>query len=343
MSGTFYKDPYVLSVQTIGSGSSVQYRLINWTTAPFTDNFSSRILSNITFPFSSIGTCDFEAGIGVQVAAITNTAAGEAYGERLMAASLTTGQLLWNVTTDLSDNTLGVYNPSTAVADHGKFAMRLNDGHFHCWDLNTGKELWVSQLSSYPWGIFGVYGVDSAYGLLYYPQYDGVAAYNWTNGQVAWLYQYKAQYPYETSYNDSYPFYDASVRIADGVLYTDNTEHTPTEPLTRGWSLHAINATTGEGIWNITGSMTPGAIANGYLTASNGYDGYMYVLGKGQSATTVSAPQTQVTVGTNAIISGTILDQSPANREHRAFQTIQWQHTWNICTCKNQSMASQAT
>jgi hypothetical protein len=38
----------------------------------------------------------------------------------------------------------------------------------------------------------------------------------------------------------------------------------------------------------------------------------LYVFGKGKSATTVSAPQVAITEGTNAIISGTILDQSPA-------------------------------
>ena len=58
--------------------------------------------------------------------------------------------------------------------------------------------------------------------------------------------------------------------------------------------------------------MTPGAVADGYLTANNEYDGYTYVFGKGKSATTVSAPQTQITAGQSVIISGTVLDQSPA-------------------------------
>ena len=38
----------------------------------------------------------------------------------------------------------------------------------------------------------------------------------------------------------------------------------------------------------------------------------MYVFGKGQSATTVSAPQTAITAGTSSVITGTVLDQSPA-------------------------------
>ena len=314
MSGTFYNDPFVLSVQTLGSGANTQYQLINWTTAPVTDNFTSRILSNVTWPFSTLGTVDYETGVAVVTASITPPAAGVAYGQRIMGASIITGKLLWNVTTDLAENTHGSFSGSTAIADHGKFAMRLNDGYWHTWDLLTGQPSWVSELSSYPWGIFGIYGVESAYGLLYYPQYDGVVAYNWTTGKIAWIYTYPAQFPYETLFGSDYAFYQATVRIADGVLYAANSEHSPTEPIARGWKIHAINATTGAGIWNLTGAMTPGAVADGYMTLSNGYDGYMYVIGRGQSATTITAPQTAQPLGTTILIQGTVTDQSLAQK-----------------------------
>ncbi len=88
--------------------------------------------------------------------------------------------------------------------------------------------------------------------------------------------------------------------------------HSNTTNHTRGWRIHCIDAFTGKGIWNITGSMTPGAMADGYLTASNSYDGYMYVFGKGQSATTIEAPMTSIPVGQSIILKGTVLDQSPA-------------------------------
>jgi len=48
------------------------------------------------------------------------------------------------------------------------------------------------------------------------------------------------------------------------------------------------------------------------MTASNFYDGYQYVFGMGQSATTVSAPQTAIAAGSPVIISGTVFDKSPA-------------------------------
>jgi hypothetical protein len=58
--------------------------------------------------------------------------------------------------------------------------------------------------------------------------------------------------------------------------------------------------------------MAPTAVADGYLTAGNAYDGYLYVFGKGQSTTTVSAPQTAITKGQKVLITGTVVDMSPA-------------------------------
>jgi len=52
-------------------------------------------------------------------------------------------------------------------------------------------------------------------------------------------------------------------------------------------------------------------VADGYLTLGC-RDGYMYVIGKGKSETTVTAPDVAVPKGTAMTIKGTVLDQSPA-------------------------------
>jgi hypothetical protein len=82
--------------------------------------------------------------------------------------------------------------------------------------------------------------------------------------------------------------------------------------MTRGWGLHCINITTGELVWKVNNPMSQGAIADGYLTAGNSWDGYMYVFGKGKSATTVTAPDVIVAKGSGVVIKGTVLDMSPA-------------------------------
>jgi hypothetical protein len=331
--GTMYAPDTFLSVQNIGTTASPYYRLISWAIGgygAFSSNLYVSVLNNVSYPFSSVGSSiDYDSMIAITTVGIRSTAAsglpsawettggvnsGVTYNQIIMATSLTTGQLLWNITTDVS--TGGPYPAS--VADQGKFAVHDNDGYWHCYDLQTGKQLWVSELSSWPWGTFGAYAQQSAYGLLFWEQYDGVVAYNWTTGKVAWHFEAPAP-PFETPYTDAnrtqvYSFYSGAT-IADGKLYTWNTEHTASLPLTRGWSVYCINATTGQGLWNLTGAMTAGAIADGYLTASNSYDGYMYVFGKGTSATTVTAPQTTVALGTSVVIQGSVFDMSPGTMQ----------------------------
>ena len=311
-SGEYVSDRLFISVQNLGGG---EYRLIKWTIAAirlsvFQINYEFTVLSNVSYPFSRFyGTQDYEAGIAV-------------YGQanRLMTASLETGELLVDIETDTLFGTSG----TPSIADHGKFAVRYNDGHWHCWDARTGQKLWVSEISSWPWGTFGTYGSTSYGGMIISGQPDAVVAINWTDGTTVWAYEFEAQFPYETPFTGSdgqtVHTWHSPMLIADGKLYAFNAEHSPDQPIKRGSKIHAINVTTGEGIWMYSARQTglgngarqfQGAIADGYLAISNAYDGYMYVFGKGESATTVSAPKTSIPKGTPFMIDGTVLDQSP--------------------------------
>ena len=316
--GTYYRDPWCLSIQTIGSGASAQYRLINWTIAnnagtetigigggqPTIQDFNQRVWGNISWPFSSVGTVDYESGIAVTTGTVSSTGTGVGTGVFVQAASLTTGTLLWNVTNTNPENWATFFG-TPGVADHGKFAERMMTGEWWAWDLNTGQIAWKSPLSSWPWGVFGAYDVQSAYGYIFDNGYDGVHAINWTNGHIDWSFNAPSA-PFEAPYNGGFAWH-ATGYVADGKLYTFTAEHTPSQPITRGLKLYCINATTGANIWNISaysgvsGSRTwPGGIADGYLTFANSYDGYMYVFGKGKSTTTVAAPMTAIPKGTGS-------------------------------------------
>jgi hypothetical protein len=147
--------------------------------------------------------------------------------------------------------------------------------------------------------------------LIYDFSWAGIYALNWNTGKIAWHFVAPCA-PFEYATYPSLPFFSNAPTIADGKLYYANGEHSPTEPLARGWRLWCLNATTGELVWDLSGGGAAGAVADGYLTYDNKYDGYMYVFGKGPSKTTVTAPQTAITAGTSAVVSGTVLDQSPA-------------------------------
>jgi outer membrane protein assembly factor BamB len=197
-------------------------------------------------------------------------------------------------------------------------------GYWKAWNLNCGQLAWTSEKMDYPWDEppFGAYATMSAYGLLLRPGYSKIYAFNWSTGAIQWTYTAPAKYPYDSPYvnADGESVYPWNVEgwIADGKLYMYNTEHSATVPITRGWGLHCINMTTGEGLWNVTISGAASkhssdlrVIADGYLFHFSG-DGYMYVFGKGLSETTVTAPSSAVQVGEAFTITGTVLDMSPA-------------------------------
>ncbi len=307
LTGTRWGNDKVYAVQTINATAG-NYRLITWNLTGTSTDFNSRVMSNITWPFSSLGTCDFNTGVAVQTGTVSS--AGTQTSRFLMGIDLNTGQLLWNVTSNLTYFEDG-------MADNGMYAASTQpDSQWAAWDLKTGKQTWVSDKTEYPWGCFWSYSAESGYGMIYTQTYSGVYAINWTTGHIVWSFQSQVPYAYETPYTTNgtnrYSFFGSGgVSVGDGKIFVFGNEHTPTQPMTRGWKIYAVNATTGTCLWNMTGYMTPGAFADGYLTAGSGYDGYMYVFGPGLSKTTVSAPQTQITAGQSAIISGSIMDMSP--------------------------------
>ena len=309
-------DPLCLSIQDLGASAGAnRYRLINWTTRGTSSTFSSRIKSNTTYARGSLPSLiDWNVRLGANVGQITT--AGVWTGHTIEGIDLMTGQSLWNLS--LPDEP--VYSPVCELVDQGKVAILSGKGYYLAYDLRTGQQAWKSETMNYPWASagFGAYSAMSAYGLLLRESMDGVYAFNWTNGKIQWKYEAPAN-PYESPYTGEngttvYPFYSFSVGgiIADGKFYTWTFEHTESWPLTRGWGLHCIDMFTGKGIWNVTGCSTPNAVADGYLTASNNYDGCMYVFGKGKSAITVEAPATAISAGTSVVIKGNVLDLSPA-------------------------------
>ncbi len=310
---TFYNDPYVLSIQNLGG----KYYLVNWTTIGVSMSGSATsitVLNNITYPLSSLGTTDYESMVSVYTGSVTPAGAGTTQGQFIYGVSLTTGQVLWNVTTNDV-----FFSTSTGCADHGMYAVRVLGGWWDSWYITgskAGQLAWQTAKpgssggESYPWGDFGPYTTASYGGLLYDFSYGGFYAIDWNTGKIAWNFVPPGT-PFESPWYPSISLFSNAPTIADGKLYYANGEHSPTEPLNRDWRLWCLNATTGAVIWSKMDGGSPGAIADGYLTFEDKYDGYMYIFGKGTSATSVSIPQTQITTGTSVVISGSVLDQSP--------------------------------
>jgi outer membrane protein assembly factor BamB len=174
--------------------------------------------------------------------------------------------------------------------------------------LTTGELLWGPTTPEASMNYYGM-NTDQAYGLIYGTGYAGtVYAYEAETGKLRWTYN-ATSIGYESPYGNNYPISIGA--IADGKLYLYSTEHSPTKPLWRGSYVRCINATDGTEIWKLLDFNMGLAIADGYLVSGSQYDNTIYCIGKGPSATTVSAPETAISLGQDVLIKGTITDQSP--------------------------------
>jgi hypothetical protein len=78
------------------------------------------------------------------------------------------------------------------------------------------------------------------------------------------------------------------------------------------------------------------------MLANNNYDNQEYIFGMGQTATTVSAPQTSITSGSSVIIQGTVTDQSIGKPGTPAISDT-WMTPWMNYLYMDQPMPTSAT
>jgi hypothetical protein len=222
-----------------------------------------------------------------------------------------TGKQLWiQNRTDMGTMTYPVY----ITPNEGIYALFVRERkQWVAWNVTTGNQAWTTDPIEDDWGFYQVCG-GFAYGKFYSAGYDGALhAYDAKTGQHLWDFNVGPS-GLDTPYG-SWPLFGATV-IADNKIFVATNEHSPSTPLWHGERLYVIDATTGKGVWNVSGMYAGGrnglgAVADGFFITANGYDNQIYCFGKGQTATTVTAPNIVVPRGTAVIIQGTVTDQSP--------------------------------
>ncbi len=190
------------------------------------------------------------------------------------------------------------------------------------YDVLTGQFLWGPTEPQNSWNYYsGTTGLTNpiglGYGHLYTAGYSGILyAINTKTGNVDFTYGNSATDPSnstktpETVYGE-YPTQVAAV--ANNKVYLVEEEHSLNAPAYHGAKTRCVDAFSGKLIWEIYGisSWQEQAVADGYYTWLNLNDGQIYAMGPGPSATTVSAPNTGVALGTSVEITGTVTDQTP--------------------------------
>jgi hypothetical protein len=160
-----------------------------------------------------------------------------------------------------------------------------------------------------------------AYDKLYCASVSGIVyCYDVKNGTRLW--SYAAKNPYAGDFLWSNNWWMKLVMITDGKVYCGTTEHSANPPMPRGGPFICLNATTGEVIWRVNGMFRQtrwggkGLIGDSIIATQDTYDLRIYAIGKGPSATTVSAGPEGSVLGSSVIVKGMVTDISPGTEDY---------------------------
>ena len=188
------------------------------------------------------------------------------------------------------------------------------------YSLVDGSKLWSTntQVPAFQWFSSGSGAGQrcvTAYGNIYTQGFGGeINCFATNNGTLLWKFNDTAS-GVNTPWGNIPTFISA---IADGKVYAFNNEHSPNSPLYKGYSIYALNATTGDEIYKLlswsgqTGGqgLSTAVLADGSLVYYNYYDNQLYCLAKGPSQTSVTASPKVSVYGDKVLVEGTVADIS---------------------------------
>lgn len=235
------------------------------------------------------------------------------------------GQVLYNTTWTPPSGGLTLAFGARSPADRVITIRAKEIRAFFGFNMDTGQYMWGptesrGYMDAFMGGPSGENGMI-AYGKLYLGTLAGVLqAIDVKTGELSWSYENKQPYTELMWGGDKWPIEFAFV--SDGKVYLLHTEHSGNSPLPRGAPFVALNATTGDVIFRVDGLFRftvwggDPMIADSTIVIFNTYDNRIYAVGKGPSATTVTAPDVGVPFGSSVMIRGTVTDIAAGTQEH---------------------------
>jgi hypothetical protein len=261
----------------------------------------------------------------------------------------TWGQTLWTktftppkATDDYPNNTAGG-GVSMAVVDGASGTFFFEEpvtGKQWVYSLSTGKQIWTNTIES-DWSFYGTamhfhngkaYTIgasggpteECAWGIINcFNATTGEFYWNWTAPNIGYLEKQGSTYtPLVLQFWVDDPY------TGHTYLYVDGS--TPwagqTAPIRRDSALFCIDCDTGQLVWRFEAYPHPEGGAKVVLSDSrliylDNHDNNIYCLGKGPSATTVTASPEVSVYGSSVMIKGTVTDQTDSGRINVAGST----------------------
>jgi outer membrane protein assembly factor BamB len=239
------------------------------------------------------------------------------------------GDVLWYSTINPPSGTnITTITYAGADAGAGVFVESYRETmQFVGYSLTDGHQIWGPNTPQSPLDYYGSQGPGTladviAYGRIYSSAYAGIIyCYDMKTGNILWTYGnggvgnstnsgFEVPGPYATFVN----------AVGNGIIYTVSSEHTVETPIYKGALMRGINATDGTEVFTLSNDNNEFgdesfAIADGYAATFNAYDSQIYSVGRGPSATTVSAPNVGISFGAPLVIKGSVKDISAGTQQ----------------------------
>jgi outer membrane protein assembly factor BamB len=235
-------------------------------------------------------------------------------------------------TTEYPNNT---YSGSVSFGgvDYASGVFRFTErvtGKIWVYSIDSGQQLWEYELTS-PWYYYGT-SITFHEGKAYTISTGGIVdCLNATTGELYWNWTAPTIGFLETE-GLTYSSVSLAFFVDDAVtgreklyLHGSTGWAGQTSPIRRDGSIFCLDTSTGEMLWRLTAypcyannALSRVVISEGRIIYMDNHDNQIYCIGKGPSATTVSAPQNVPTLGSSVVITGTVTDQSPSGRHNVA-------------------------
>jgi hypothetical protein len=230
------------------------------------------------------------------------------------------GDLKFKETYNLPAGNLTVGYRRYGYGDNRAFIVHIKEECTNYgYDLDTGKKLWGPSDKEFYLSYLETWTII----------YDGKAYTHGTKGIVDCydlytgekLWSYAADDPvnqilWSNNWNIRVDF------IADGKIYLRHSEHSPVDPMPRGAPYVCLNATTGEVIWRADGLFRGtdwgghAKIGDSIIATMDTYDMRIYGIGKGPTATSITASPKVSTYGDQVLVEGLVTDISPGTEQY---------------------------
>jgi hypothetical protein len=306
---------------------------VNETTGELTEDAQSAYIANFTFPNDLPG-----GGGAIRATSFGNRAqytdvwSGKIFGlqfsytdVKTWAISLESGQegtLLfsktWNAPADWESGQPQIAYETTSLTDGFAAIWSKWELQHYFFSTDDGSFMSGPTEPEYYMNMYGI--VNLIWDGKFYSTGPGGYVYCYDPETADTLWTYIADDPYQ-EYLFANQWWQNIRFIADGKLYLCHEEHSAIEPIPRGAPWLVLDATTGEEIARADGLFRGhhwggrAIIGDSIMVAYDTYDLRIYAVGKGPSATTVTASPKVATHGTSVIIEGTVTDVSPGTED----------------------------